>query len=274
MSEDNFIAAARWLRRGFSLLPCQPGTKRIVAGYGPHQKRVTDIDGIERWFEDREANLAVCRGQGQIILDFDDPQLYKSWIDRHPIIKTTYTERTPGRGGYHVFLYGNMPEDVKWLSGVEVPHFVMSYPSVVDGKQYAAGEGEILTIDDLGVFSDLSEPGQPTAYIQMIRQTARSNTKPERIGSVVDRILESYLITDMVQEVSPELWHKLQHKGRYMIGNCFLHPDHGKHFYIDIRLNLYGCHKCGAHGDTINLYALLKGIDNHEAIEHLKGRIA
>jgi hypothetical protein len=274
MSEDNFIAAARWLKRGFSLLPCQPGTKRIVAGYGPHQKQVTDLDGIEYWFEDREVNMAVCRGQGQIILDFDDPELYKSWIDRHPIIKTTYTEVTPGRGGYHVFMYGNMPEGVKWLPGVELPLFVMSYPSVVNGKQYKPGKGEVILINDLQIFSDLSEPGKPTAYLQMVRQTSKPIHSPEQIRSVVDRIKQSYRIDDMVREVSPEYYSKLQHKGAYMIGNCFMHADKKKHFCINLQTNKFNCFKCGAHGDIIDLYALLKGIDNKEAIEELKGRIA
>jgi hypothetical protein len=270
MSEERYTAALRWFQLGYGLLPCHPGTKILVTGYGPHQKQITNLSGVEYWFDDREANIAVAAGEGKIILDFDDPQLYKSWADKYPVVKTTYTERTPGRCGYHVWFHGDMPQGVKWKAGVELKLFVMAYPSVVDGKQYTAGEGDILAVDDLQIFADLSEPGQRTPHSLMVRQ--HYSPRPEAINTVCDRIKQSYPIDDMIRETSPELWTKLQHRGRYMIGNCFLHADHGKHLFIDLQLNFFKCHKCGVHGDTINLYALIKGIDNHQAIEQLRGR--
>lgn len=283
MSDEKYNAAVRWFKLGYGLLPCHPGTKKLITGFGPYQKQIINLKDIEYWFEDREANMAVVAGEGKIILDFDDSQLYRSWSDKYPIVKTTYTEHTPGRGGYHVWLRGELPQGIKWLldHSAEPPKkrvdsvlFAMAYPSVVDGKQYAAGQGEIMTVQDLQIFGELSEPGHTTPYVLMINQARKEYKSPERIGSVIDRIKESYSIAEMVQEVRPELWHKLQHKGRYMIGNCFLHADHGKHFFIDLQLNYFKCWKCGVQGDTINLYATLKGIDNHEAIEQLKGRAA
>jgi hypothetical protein len=276
MSAERYDAAVRWFQLGYGLLPCDPGIKKLIKGYGPHQKQITNLSDIEFWFEDREANMAVAGGEGKIILDFDDPDLYKSWAKKYPVVKTTYTERTPGSGGYHLWFHGDIPQGVKWRAGVEHVPFVMVYPSVVDGKQYAAGKGEIIAVQDMmGIFSDLSEPGFSTPYVLTVNQSRQQNKKPERIISVLDRIKQHYGIVDMIREISPELCHRLSRSGsRYLVGNCPLHADHGKHFYIDTKLNLYGCHKCGAHGDTINLYAALKGIDNHEAIEQLKGRVA
>jgi hypothetical protein len=264
--------ALHWLELGFGLLPCQPDSKRLVRGFGPHVRQITTVQEVTTWFS-KSVNLSVVGGQDMITLDFDDPGLYKSWSSRYPHVKTTLTGKTPG-GGYHVWFSGTMPEGVNLVDGVELKASVMVYPSVVDGKQYHQESGIIKPVADLSVFSPLSRPGFRSPYVIGIVQTRQRYKSPEAIDSVITRIKTHYAITDMLLEVDPGLWSRLRPSGtHYLVGRCTFHADTGQHFWIDTQLNIFGCHVCHTRGDVINLYAMLKDVPVTHAISELRGRL-
>lgn len=272
-SRELLRVALGWLNLGFGLLPCQPGTKRLVRGFGPKVRTITTVQEVTSWFFDKQVNLAVVGGQEVITLDFDDPGLYKSWVHQYPHLKTTLTGKTPG-GGFHVWLYGTMPEGVNWFDGVELKASVMVYPSVVDSKQYTRERGKILTVQDLSIFSPLSRPGFRSPYVLGIQQTREKYSSPEGIGSVITRIKTHYAITDMLAEVDPALLSRLRPSGqRYLVGRCPFHQDTDSHFFIDTQLNIFGCHVCHKRGDVINLYADLKDLPLKSAVAELRGKI-
>lgn len=265
--------ALGWINLGFGLLPCQPNTKRLVRGFGPRVRTITTVQEVTSWFYDKQVNLSVVGGQEVITLDFDDPGLYKAWVKQHPHIKTTLTGKTPG-GGYHVWLYGSMPDGVNLVDGVELKASVMVYPSVVDGKQYKPERGRILAVHDLSIFSPLSRPGFRSPYLLEVNQTRQMYKSPEEINSVITRIKTHYAITDMLAEVDHGLLHRLRPSGtRYLIGRCPFHQDTDSHFWIDTQLNIFGCHVCHTRGDVINFYAMLKDIPLKSAVAELRGKI-
>lgn len=91
-----------WLKRDFWLLPVQPDSKKLVAGFGFYQDKIRTPERVHQWFGERSrANLAVCGTQTSFILDFDGADLYQCWARQFPEAARTYTEQTP-RGGYHV----------------------------------------------------------------------------------------------------------------------------------------------------------------------------
>jgi hypothetical protein len=264
--------ALSWLELGFGLLPCQPDTKLLVKGFGPHVRQIRTVQDVTTWFHDRVANIAVVGGAAVITLDFDDPGLYKSWSQQYPYIKTTLTGKTPG-GGYHVWLYGTMPEGVRLVEGIELKTSVMVYPSVVDGKQYTQERGIIKPVQDFTIFSPLSRPGFRSPYLLNVIEHTQRYKSPEAIDSVITRIKAHYPITDMLQEVDPGLLHRLRPSGtRYLVGRCPFHDDHDTHFFIDTQLNIFSCHVCHTRGDVINLYAMLKDIPLKSAIAELRGK--
>jgi hypothetical protein len=265
--------ALSWLELGFGLLPCQPNSKRLVRGFGPTVRRITTVQEVTTWFS-KSVNLSVAGGVDVITLDFDDPGLYKSWTARYPYIKTTRTGKTPG-GGYHVWLYGTMPDGVNLDKGVELKSSVMVYPSVVDGKQYNQERGIIKPVHDLSIFSPLSRPGVRSPYVLDIVQTRGKYQSPEGIDSVITRIKAHYPITDMLLEVDPGLWSKLRQQDQsHLIGRCPFHDDTGQHFWINTELNKFGCWVCYPKGgDVINLYAKLKDIPIKSAVAELRGRV-
>ena len=256
-----------WLARGFALLPIQPNSKYLFAGYGEHRKKITTTEQaaeILRKFP--LANIAVLGHGGVIILDFDNPELYKLWCDRHPEYKDTYTEKTPGRDGAHVFAYGHVPSGLVLVPGVEIKKRCVVYPSVIDGKQYTRGAGEIIEAST-EIFFSLSVPGTPTASLlnriersQVVRQQQTHNSLVEQIKANNDLL---HVFSVYVPDIKFEI------KGNVATARCPFHKDKKPSLFVLIEKGYYKCHACGEHGDVINLYAHFEKISTREAIARM-----
>ena len=132
------VSAHQWLSRGFKLLPCQPGTKRLVKTFGPVAGRVLLAEDVEYWFRDRGANLAVVAPDQFVILDFDELKYYESFSAAWPDLAASYTESTP-RGGRHVFLSLLEPGGLVvpgLVKGCELKRFCLVHPSQIGGVSY------------------------------------------------------------------------------------------------------------------------------------------
>lgn len=270
MFSEKYNVSLWWLKQFFYLLPVQPDTKKTVTGFGVHLDKVRTTDGALRWFNgNRGINLAVVGWPGSIILDFDNPGLYETWRKACPQEARTYTERTP-RGGAHVFLLavGSVPRGLAFRDGVELKDTVLVYPSVVGGKSYTKGQGDILEADPVRVFSPLSKPGHQTPRLLQSIQTQKSHKRGESILSVIK---SSIPLDVILQESAPDL---VLSGNRWLSGRCPFHDDDKPSFWIDSHRNLWGCHGCGLHGDVVNLYAQFKNLTVNQAIEDLKNRLA
>ena len=270
MFSEKYNVSLWWLKQFFYLLPVQPDTKNTVTGFGVHLEKIRTSDAALRWFNgNRGINLAVVGWPGSIILDFDNPGLYETWRKACPNEARTYTERTP-RGGAHVFLLavGSVPRGVMFRDGVELKNTVLVYPSLVGGKPYTKGEGDILEADPVRVFSSLSKPGHQTPRLLQSIQTQKEQKRGE---SVVAFIKASIPLSSILAESAPDL--RLS-GGRWLTGLCPFHDDSKPSFFADIERNLWGCHACGLHGDVINLYAQFHNLTVNQAIEALKIRLA
>lgn len=249
-----------WLKRNFFLIPVQPNSKRNVRGFGFYQDKITDVERFAVWFdENAPSNLAVCSTLTTAILDFDDPDLYTFWANKFPKESQTYTERTP-RGGYHVFghVWAESLKGLVFVKGVELKLVALIAPSVIDGKPYIRGTGDILPMDAKIVFSPLMQkpiipPPAPRSII--------------RAGGNLQKIKSAYHCLDVIREVNPKI--KVRVSQRFLSLCCPFHDDKEPSFWILSDRNLWGCHACGTRGDVINLYARLHGITNTEAIREM-----
>jgi len=262
-SSDTTIREQRalwWLKRDFLLIPIQPNSKKIVPGFGMHQDKIGHAERVHQWFGPKTlANIAICSSSTGLILDFDDPDLYKFWAAKFPAESQTYTEQTP-RGGCHVFahVWRELRKGFTPIKGVELKRVVLVYPSRVDNKPYGRGAGELLKLDATLVLSPLSQaPVKPPEQRIGIRD-------PRRLG----RIKSAFSCMDLL---------KVKDSGvarRFVSIRCPFHEDQEPSFWIDVERNLWGCHGCGAHGDVINLYARLKGIEDiRDAIREMEATL-
>jgi hypothetical protein len=253
-----------WLARGFALLPSQPNTKYLVQGFGQYQRKITTTREAFKTFR-AGCNVSVLGHGGTIILDFDDIEIYKAWIEKNPDYAKTYTEHTP-RGGRHVFLFGRVPELIELKKGVELKRVCMVAPSVVNGSGYIRGTGEILEVNTTDVFSPLSIVGTKTAYVLRIEQNKRARSVGVGM-SVIEKIKQHVEIERIFLSFQPS--QKITSSGRYVSVICPFHEDHHASMSLDRELNLFKCHACGVHGDVINLYARFSGKTNSESISLL-----
>ena len=256
-----------WLDRGFALLPVQPNTKYLFAGYGESadKKKIITIEQageIVRKFP--SANLAVLCGGRQFILDFDIPDRYACWAEKHPDYAKTFTQRTP-HAGAHVFLVGSAPSGLILLDGVEIKKRCLIYPSVVDGKAYIRGEGEIIEADSDCFFS-LSRPGTPSAYLLQIKKQ-KQERKPYRSKNLIEQIKQANRIEHVFSVYRPGT--EFDSRTPYVSVVCPFHRDHKPSMFINLQGQYFKCHACGKSGDVITLYALFEGITNGEAIARM-----
>ena len=104
-------AALEYHRRGFSVLPIKPGTKRPACrSWKPFQSERPDERRLHRWFSDHpDRGLAVVLGDvsgGLVCRDFDTMESYQRWVRDHPdlakMLPTVATAR-----GRHVYFHSD-----------------------------------------------------------------------------------------------------------------------------------------------------------------------
>lgn len=279
---EKIEVASWWLARGFWLLPVQPGTKKLLQGFGQYQKKLHTTEEVKQYFsgELNRLNLAVIAYPGATIIDFDIPEIYTEWARQCPeIAQQTYTERTP-RGGAHVFIYGTPPKGFTPRDGVEIKSVCLVAPSMVDGKAYTRGEGNILEANIEITFLHLAKPGTPTVHLLQTREIERQAHQARaaaKIGqeSPIDKIKRHITCIDVLQELAPGIEIKPS-TGSFVICRCPFHKagkEKQESFWINTDSGLFGCHACKTHGDVINLYATLKGVTVHEAVKTLAAKV-
>jgi len=269
-----YDAAKRWISRGASLLPCQPNSKYLVAGFGPFRKTITTEAGAAQYFERGNYNLAVVLPggpRGLYCLDFDDWSRYVMWSESVPAeLQTTHTEITPR--GAHVFYRGAIPAGLALIAGVEIKRLAVVAPSRAKNRIYTdLGYPGFLEIPDYKaiIFSLLSEGNHPSSSPDPapIQPGSIANA-----GDVVARIKASFPITELVGEYT-ELRPSRAGDRRWLVGLCPFHADHKPSLWVDAERNLWGCHACGISGDAINFYAREHKISLQAAIRELAGRL-
>ena len=249
-------AALAWLARGVAVVPLQPNSKRLVAGYGFYLERVTTEERARFWFGARPCNLAVVC-DGLTVLDFDQVDDYERACERWPVLRSHYTERT--RRGFHVFGIGESGSGVA-SGGWEVlgrGKVCASAPSVVGGLLYAP-------LDNTAAISRL-----PAALVSLSEKRQSTHTRKEQASGAdtIARIKAAWSVVDVARDLT-----KLrQTQSGAFVGLCPFHEERAASFWCSEKSGLWGCHSCGAHGDVINLYARARGLSVAAAVGAMAG---
>ena len=266
-STSRLNSARWWLSQGYRLLPCQPNSKMLVRGFGEHQNKICDIQEATHWFASGQANLSVLAGQEHLILDFDDSSLYRDWCIKCPEAAKAYTEQTPN-DGFHVFMESQVPKGVHLVEGVELKKSVLVSPSVVDDVEYIVLGGELVRVDACAALTPLSKPGFPTPHLLQTKEAVIDRARND--GQTILKIKKHYAVLQVLQLYRPDI--EVRGAGRFLSARCPFHKggqESHPSFWIEPGRGLWGCKACGAHGDVINLYAELQGIDVREATKRM-----
>jgi hypothetical protein len=262
---DAFVVAHLWISRGWQLLPCQPGTKRLVMGFGPNRGVIGGGDDVRFWFQERGANLAVLASDSGVILDFDKIELYDLFAAGWPGLAGSYTESTP-RGGRHVFLELAAGDGLALpglVRGVEVKRFCLAHPSIVEGEKYEIIEsGAILTIppaqlkEALSPFFVVGDKYQPASASRLLGRPGVENghfSGGSKNRGILAKVKAAWPILSYLTFFEPKL--RLEGSGRWRSGRCPWHEDHNPSMWVNLVRNTWGCQACGAHGDIVNWHA-------------------
>jgi hypothetical protein len=265
---EAYAIASMWLNRpgGWKVLPVQPGSKRLVRGFGPFAGVIESPEDAQFWFWQRGVNLAVVSPVGSVILDFDQISFYESFKAGKPGLAKSYTESTP-RGGRHVFLSLENRRELNipgLLPGCEIKRFCLACPSKLPAGNYEILEdGPILTVSAdtlqkvLEPFFDLGHKSTPPAGKRLSNPLkAKNDLKtglPANLG-VITRIKAAWPILSYLTFFEPTL--RLEGRGEWRSCLCPWHNDHNPSMRINIVSNTWRCFGCGSYGDVVNWHQL------------------
>lgn len=265
-----YAVGLAWMEIGVPLLPLQPGTKFLLKGFGPHSRKITDLDECFNYFAKRRCNLALATGgiPGLTVLDCDSQAVYADLVHRWPILSTTLTVQTTR--GFHIYLWTSSPvRSGKIGEAVEVKSAgacVTTWPSFVAGHFYS--------LSDLAAFIIEVDPAHSpflsVPHKQMDRSLSRE--KVELQGTdLVSRVKSAWSIADVAEgmtllRTADRRWYR----GRCPSGT---HKDAHASFWIDADRGTFGCHACDFHGDVINLYAFRHKLTVQDAIAEMARRL-
>ena len=277
---DAFDVAAIWLSRGWKVLPVQPGTKRLVRGFGPMAGAIELPEVAYYWFFQRKANLAVVSPPGSIVLDFDQVGYFESFLAGSPDLAKSYSESTPS-GGAHVFLTledGRALEVPGLIRGVEVKRFCLACPSKLPAGNYEIMQsGPILTVSAESVKKALKPFfAHGDEYPPMASKSRKITPRASQVDNsglrqnrgIIAKAKVAWPVLDYMRFFQPGVI--LTGMGEWRSALCPFHHDTHASFRINIVTNTFRCFGCEVHGDVVNLHALFLGVgDQGEAAKDL-----
>jgi hypothetical protein len=153
------LAALDYLRRGFSVIPIRPGTKKCaLPRWKEYQSRLASEAEVNRWFtEHPDWQLGIVLGEvsgGVVVGDFDDMAEHDRWAEEYPECAATLPTVVTARGR-HVYCRSADTRSHK-VTGGEIRgdgNYVLAPPSKHPaGADYAwmiplPGDGDVPEVD-------------------------------------------------------------------------------------------------------------------------------
>lgn len=259
-----FKSAVSWLDFGVPVVPCQPRSKILIEGYGAHSRHIETLDDARYWFFDRRCNVGLVCGVPLAVLDFDDLDVYNTWAARFPQLARTLTTIT-ARGRHCYFLTDRALPSAKLENGIELKatgSVVVAVPSIHPG-------GHVYSwLDDSAPLLELPADAPFLSSLRKEENAPVTAQPPVIEGSdTVARIKRAWPIIEIAQQLTR--LRATAGQDRWLHGRCPFHKEDHPSFWIDTARGTFGCRSCGVTGDTINLFALWRGVDVQTAIKQM-----
>lgn len=292
--------AQHWIDQGIAVIPISYRDKRPcfsalkqagsvrndVPTWDTYKNRLPTKKELYLWFAGAKRNLAVVTGwQGLTIIDFDNLNAYGLWLqwattsapDPLAAIVAMHTYRVLTARGVHLYIRSQEPVGAFQCGVIDVKAsggYCLTAPSVhPSGATYQvlAPDAPIMQVPNLeAVFPFAPTPtaaGLGREIISDPWESASRATHDIEHGTVA-KILQSVRIEDILGIA--------RSNGKVKV-LCPLHADKNPSMMVDIRQQKCICYAGCTNGhpiDAIELYALLHGLTNRQAIDELSRRIA
>jgi hypothetical protein len=255
-----FDVACQWMHFGVPVVPLQPRSKHLVAGYGAHSKTITDETEAARWFKDRSCNLGLVTGVPLAVLDFDALEAYSAWCAEWPDLANTLTAVT-SRGRHAYFLTDRLLPSTRLAEGLELKaagSVIVTVPSVhPSGRTYIWQNDSAPLLElpaDAPFLAGVAQHDAPVVAASPQIEGCDTVALVKRAWPILEIAMQ--LTRLKATQGQDRWWHAL----------CPFHKEDRPSFWLDTARGLYGCRSCGEHGDTIDLFARWRGVDTQTAI--------
>lgn len=277
------VEANVWHSEGVSVVPAQPRSKAVRISWRRFETILPTQNNLKYWFSNGIMNMAVvCGSGGLMVLDFDQANQYEAWKGKAGELVDTYTEKSAR--GYHLFYKVDDPQTQRFeeCEALGLGHLCLVAPSIhPTGAIYFSPDvlQPIRRVATKQLFSLLSAP-------------QKLEVKPD-LGQELSKARSEKPATDPVGKIKAAL-PLLSYAGKLtslkaskqgqslFVGKCPLHDDESPSFWVNAKLDIWGCFASGCPGhtepnsrsyprgrDVINLYALRNNITVYEAIKRL-----
>lgn len=267
-----YEAAMKYIEHGLAVIPLWPDRRKNphLSSFSEYNERLPTGREWAKWARQwPAANLGAITGYwlNYVCLDFDTCEAYGEWLagPGWGVRGQTWTVQT-GRG-YHV-----------WFQVRDDPG---------SSRKYQAGPHEVLLRARGGyciVPPSVHHSGQPYKTVHRIPPLEVASVNdylegweeiqpkaPARPLKLADIPAGLVRIEELIP-IPPQA--KPNGRGAYQV-YCPFHDDGKPSAWLNVDQQRFGCNACwpGLWWDTVNVYAMLKGLDNGQAYKKLRGWI-
>ncbi len=127
-------------QQGYAVIPLNGKRPSFSLKWKRYQTTLPDAETVSSWIRQSFQSYGIICGQvsgGLLVIDFDEPELYRRFQRRFPGLRDTYTVAT--RRGFHVYLRTTFPVAGKRLRACDIKAdggYVVGPGSQVDGYTY------------------------------------------------------------------------------------------------------------------------------------------
>lgn len=279
-----FNYAHLFYRSGFSVVPLKPRSKQPLVKWSQFQQEQPPESVVKSWFLGQDVNLGIVTGyNGLTVIDFDDFTEYTRWqtwiaqLPNYRVIKRAFAVRS--RRGVHVYFRSLQPVRNQHIGKIDIK----GRYGLVTGPGSVHESGAIYTpltpffIPTIEALSDVL-PAQLLLSVQDVHPVIQTVSPPlpvsdpwEAAARGFDNLPGDDLIAKVRKVFSIEQFFRspLRKSGdHFYVTQCPFHDDQKPSFWIDTEHQVCGCFVCNFPKplDVINLYGLLYGLNNRDAI--------
>lgn len=275
--------AQLFYQSGFSVVPLKLHSKQPLVKWSQYQLERAPEDVIKNWFS-HQVNLGIVTGySGLTVIDFDSPNEYLkwlNWITKQPIYsvaKRAFAVRS--RRGVHVYFRLLQSVRNRHIGEIDIKgrFGLVTGPGSIHESGIVYEPLNDFYIPTVEALSDILPPAlllsdqtvSPVINVLGVPDIPSDPWEAAAQGynaipgeDLVDKIRKTFTIEQFFKT-------PLQKSGRHFYTTqCPFHDDQKPSFWINTEHQVCGCFVCNFPKplDVINLYGLLYGLSNRDAI--------
>lgn len=282
--------AKKFYQTGFSVVPLEYRSKKPLVKWSEFQTKRPDPGVLSRWFSG-QVNLGVVTGFNNLtVIDFDTFTEFARWqkwitgLPNYNIISRAFQVRS--RRGVHVYFRTIQPErnrhidkvDIKGKFGLVTGPLSTHESGVIYQPLNAFFIPTIEALSDVLPAQLLLSDQDISPVVSVPDLPKPSVTDPWEAAEIGSAVPGEDLVSKVRGAFRIEQFFKtqLQKSGvHFFVTQCPFHDDQKPSFWIDTEHQVCGCFVCNFPKplDVINLYGMLYGLSNREAIFALAVRL-